>query len=76
MYREWKSGGSGDGHLGRNDKLRTVDVELLEDPTHLLLGFSVGVDLGILSGYSDVNLRLGMPQELKKQSEKDSHRKS
>lgn len=37
-----------DAHLGRDDNLRTVDIELLENPTHLLLRFSVRIDLCVI----------------------------
>lgn len=33
-------------HLGRDNNLRAVDVELLEDAAHLDLGLAVRVDLG------------------------------
>lgn len=71
MYREWKSGGNRTGHLGRNDQLRTVNIELLEDPTHLLLRFSIRVYFGVLKNHYYVNgpaLELLRLQEL---SEKD-----
>lgn len=35
-------------HLGRNNELVAVNLELLEDTAHLDLGLAVGVDLGIV----------------------------
>lgn len=50
-------------HLGRDDDLGAVDVELLEDAAHFDLGLAVRVDLGAADKVQSVLCRIQYKKE-------------